>query len=193
MGFMDKIKKITGVEEYDDNGYDDDGYYDDITGGYESDDTQLGQPQGQGTAPQQGQYAGGGYSAPQDQYSRGYAAPAQTSVTPPAVMGGINIGGNALQMKVIRPENFASVNQIADHLLSQRTVVLNLEATNKETARRLIDFLSGVAYSIDGSLKRIANNAYIITPSNVDVSGDQLREQRRAQAQPAEDDESYNF
>ena len=104
------------------------------------------------------------------------------------------IGGGALQMKVIRPESFASVNQIADHLLSQRTVVLNLEATNKETARRLIDFLSGVAYSIDGSLKRIANNAYIITPSNVDVSGDQLREQRRAQQQQSSEDEGgYNY
>ena len=106
------------------------------------------------------------------------------------MMGGINIGGSALQMKVIRPESFGSVNQIADHLLSQRTVVLNLEATNKETARRLIDFLSGVAYSIDGSLKRIANNAYIITPSNVDVSGDQLREQRRPQQQPTSDDDA---
>ena len=108
------------------------------------------------------------------------------------MMGGINIGGSALQMKVIRPESFGSVNQIADHLLSQRTVVLNLEATNKETARRLIDFLSGVAYSIDGSLKRIANNAYIITPANVDVSGDQLREQRRQQNQQSED-ENYNY
>ena len=186
MGLMDKIKKITGVEEYDDGVYDDDGYYDDITSGYESDADQ-GQQQGQGTS-QQGQY--NGYSAPQDQYSRNYASTAPSSAAP--VMGGINIGGSALQMKVIRPESFASVNQIADHLLSQRTVVLNLEATNKETARRLIDFLSGVAYSIDGSLKRIANNAYIITPSNVDVSGDQLREQRRQQAQSAEE-ESYSY
>ena len=191
MGLMDKIKKITGVEEYDDNGYEDDGYYDDITSGYESDADQPSnnqQPaQGQ---PQNTQYNNGYSSAPQDQYSRNYSAPAASSS--PSVMGGINIGGSALQMKVIRPESFASVNQIADHLLSQRTVVLNLEATNKETARRLIDFLSGVAYSIDGSLKRIANNAYIITPSNVDVSGDQLREQRRPQSQPQEED-GYNY
>ncbi len=192
MGFMDKIKKITGVEEYDDNGYDDDGYYDDLTSGYEPDADGMGQAQPQQQPPMQNQYVGG-YSAPQDQYSRGYAAPSNPApAAAPSVMGGINLGGSALQMKVIRPESFASVNQIADHLLSQRTVVLNLEATNKETARRLIDFLSGVAYSIDGSLKRIANNAYIITPSNVDVSGDQLREQRRPQAQQT-DDESYNY
>ena len=188
MGFMDKIKKITGVDGYDDNGYEDDGYYDDVIGGgYESDaDSQNSQP----VDNSQTQYVGGGYSVPtNDQYSgRNYQQQSQS--TAPAMMGGINIGGSALQMKVIRPESFGSVNQIADHLLSQRTVVLNLEATNKETARRLIDFLSGVAYSIDGSLKRIANNAYIITPSNVDVSGDQLREQRRPQQQPTTDDDA---
>lgn len=199
MGFMDKIKKLTGVEEYDDTSYEDDGYYDDISSGYESDGDQ-GQPMPQGTqsAPPQGGSYAGGYSAPQDTYSPrgGYGASASgTSASSAPSMGGINIGGSALQMKVIRPESFSSVNQIADHLLSQRTVVLNLEATNKETARRLIDFLSGVAYSIDGSLKRIANNAYIITPSNVDVSGEQLREQRRQPqggSQPS-DDESYNY
>ncbi len=192
MGFMDKIKKITGVEEFDDNSYEDDGYYDDITSGYESDaDQPTSQPQRDPSSQQYGN-VNGGYAAPQDQYSRGYTSPAPAPSASSSVMGGINIGGSALQMKVIRPESFASVNQIADHLLSQRTVVLNLEATNKETARRLIDFLSGVAYSIDGSLKRIANNAYIITPSNVDVSGDQLREQRRGQKEQSEE-ESYNY
>ena len=82
----------------------------------------------------------------------------------------------AIELKVVKPERFESVSQIADHLLSRRTVVLNLENTNKETARRLIDFLSGVAYSINGQLKKIASNAYVITPDNVDVSGEQLRE-----------------
>lgn len=83
-------------------------------------------------------------------------------------------GGNAsLELKMVRPERFESVTQIADHLLNNRTVVLNLEATNKETARRMIDFLSGVAYSIDGNLKKAANNTYVITPGNVAVSSDQ--------------------
>ena len=56
---------------------------------------------------------------------------------------------------------------------------MNLEETSKETARRLLDFLSGVAYSINGNLKRVANNTYVITPCNVDVSGDQLRDRRQ--------------
>ena len=99
---------------------------------------------------------------------------------------GISISGSsgsALEMKVVKPESFDSVAQIADHLLSRRTVVLNLENTNRETARRLIDFLSGVAYSIDGSLKKIASNAYVITPSNVDV-GDAKLTAKKAQPAP---------
>lgn len=86
--------------------------------------------------------------------------------------GGVSLNGNALELKVIRPERFDSVSQIADHLLNKRTVVLNLEATNKETSRRIIDFLSGVAYSIGGNLKRVANNTFVITPCNVDVTND---------------------
>ena len=54
-------------------------------------------------------------------------------------------------------------------------MVLNLEATNREVAKRLIDFLAGVAYSIDGQLKNVANNTYIITPCNVDVADSQIR------------------
>ncbi|MBS5724153.1 MAG: cell division protein SepF [Clostridiales bacterium] len=106
--------------------------------------------------------------------------------------GGISLSGtagSALEMKVVKPESFDSVAQIADHLLSRRTVVLNLESTNKETARRLIDFLSGVAYSIDGSLKKIATNAYVITPNNVDV-GDAKLTKRGAQSQNASEENS---
>lgn len=89
--------------------------------------------------------------------------------------GGVNLGGGGIELKVVRPEHFEDVSTIADHLLSGRTVVLNLEATNKEIARRFIDFLSGVAYSIDGQMKRVANNTYIITPNNVDVTDTALR------------------
>ena len=60
--------------------------------------------------------------------------------------------------------------------------MLNLEATNKETARRILDFLSGVAYSIGGQLKRVANNTFVITPNNVDVSGDQMRTSSSSEA-----------
>lgn len=84
--------------------------------------------------------------------------------------------GASIEMKVVKPDSIESVGQIADQLLSRKTILLNLEDTNKETARRLIDFLHGVAYAIGGNLKKVANCTYVITPSNVDISGDQLKD-----------------
>ena len=75
-----------------------------------------------------------------------------------------------------KPERFDDASGIADNLNDKRTVVLNLEGTNRDTARRLIDFLSGVAYANGGQIKKVANNTYIITPYNVDISGDLIDE-----------------
>ena len=163
MGIVDNIKKrMSGAEDEEsyDEAYNDDEYYNDSFGAYDDGadaDNGMNASTGMGT----GMAGLGG--------------------------GGISIStssGSALEMKVVKPESFDSVAQIADHLLSKRTVVLNLENTNKETARRLIDFLSGVAYSIDGSLKKIASNAYVITPSNVDVGDAKLSSRKAAAPQP---------
>ncbi|MBQ8403238.1 MAG: cell division protein SepF [Clostridia bacterium] len=99
----------------------------------------------------------------------------EDDIDAPATGETMGLGGGAIELKVVKPERYGNVKQIADHLLNHRTVVLNLESTNKETAKRLLDFLSGVAYSIDGQLKRVATNTFVITPSNVDVSGEQMR------------------
>lgn len=82
----------------------------------------------------------------------------------------------ASNIKVVlaKPENFEDGRSVADHLNAKRTVVLNLEGTNKDICRRLIDFLSGVAYANDGQIKRVANSTYIITPRSVDVMGDMI-------------------
>ena len=85
-------------------------------------------------------------------------------------VSGLDLGGGNIELKVVRPERFDEVAGIADHLLCRRTVVLNLDLANKEVARHLINFLSGVAYAIGGQIKRVANTTYIITPNNVDVS-----------------------
>ncbi len=61
-------------------------------------------------------------------------------------------------------------------LKDKRTVVLNMEQTNKDIARRLVDFLSGVAYANEGKIKKVANSTYIITPYNVDIMGDLIDE-----------------
>ncbi|MBE6949589.1 MAG: cell division protein SepF [Ruminococcaceae bacterium] len=81
-----------------------------------------------------------------------------------------------LQVVLVKPERFENAAEIADHLREKRTVVLNLEQTNKDIARRLIDFLSGVAYAQDGKIKKVAVNTYLITPYNVDLMGDLIDE-----------------
>ncbi|MEE1279625.1 MAG: cell division protein SepF [Oscillospiraceae bacterium] len=81
-----------------------------------------------------------------------------------------------LQVILVKPERFEDARTIADHLNSKRTVVLNLESTNKDVSRRLIDFLSGVAYANHGQIKRVANSTFIITPYNVAIEGDLLDE-----------------
>jgi len=81
-----------------------------------------------------------------------------------------------LQVVLVKPERFENAAEIADHLRDKRTVVLNLEQTQKDTARRLIDFLSGVAYAQEGKIKKVAVSTYIITPYNVDIMGDLIDE-----------------
>lgn len=159
MGLLDRIKNVTGTNDGYDDSYDDD-YYQGFDGYNDAADEDV------------------------------QAAPAQQSSgmnQQMGGMGGISLSGANIKMQVVRPKNYDSdtASQIANHLLNKCTVVLNLENTNKETSRRLIDFLSGVAYSIGGSLKKIATNAYVITPSNVDVGDAQIKQSaRRAEPQP---------
>ena len=81
-----------------------------------------------------------------------------------------------LKVVLVKPERFENASEIADHLREKRTVVLNLESTNKDIARRIIDFLSGVAYAGDGKIKKVSANTYIITPYSVDLMGDLIDE-----------------
>ena len=89
----------------------------------------------------------------------------------------VNINTTAqLSVVLVKPEKFENAAEVADHLRDRRTVVLNLEETNKDTARRLVDFLSGVTYALDGKIKKVAASTYIITPFNVEISGDLIDE-----------------
>ena len=95
------------------------------------------------------------------------AAPARTT------KGGI-------ELKVANPKQFDEVSTIADYLLSGCTVFLNVEETPKEIIRRLIDFLSGVVYSIEGQIRKVTLTTYIITPGNVEISEADAGEQADA-------------
>ncbi len=90
--------------------------------------------------------------------------------SPMETPAGVGIGGGSLELKVVHSEKYEDVVMVAEHLLDHCTVVLDLNDANKEVRRRILDFLSGVAFSIGGQVRRVTENTYIITPSNVDVS-----------------------
>lgn len=88
----------------------------------------------------------------------------------------VNIHATAqLQVVLSKPTQFGEeTRSVADELLKMHTVVLNLENTSKDVSRRILDFLSGVAYANNGKIKRVATSTFIITPYNVDLTGDDL-------------------
>ena len=81
-----------------------------------------------------------------------------------------------LKVVLVKPERFENASEIADNLKDKRTVVLNLESTNKDVARRLIDFFFGVVFFVEGKIKKVAANTYLITPYSVDIEGDLIDE-----------------
>lgn len=135
----------------------------------------------------------GGYAPPHQQpqpHQQVYQQPVSNSVG-----GGIAVGGSNMQisveLKVVKPEDYQDVAQIADYLINRKTVILNLEDTNKETARRLIDFLRGVAYAIQGQLERVSDKTFVITPNNIPITSDQLKEDIRKNNSKAESIDIY--
>lgn len=83
-----------------------------------------------------------------------------------------------VQFKLFRPEAFDKIiTDMADELIKRNTVILNVEQTNKDVSRRIIDFLSGVAYAHSGRVSKVAEETYIIMPSNVELSGEDIMDE----------------
>ena len=85
----------------------------------------------------------------------------------------VNIAATT-QMKVVvvQIEEFEEAREIADHLRSKKPVVINLENLEKETARRVLDFVSGSVYGLSGSIQKVAGGIFLIAPYNVDIMAD---------------------
>lgn len=77
---------------------------------------------------------------------------------------------SSIRFKVVKPESFAEVSSIADHLIEGCTVFFNAELLDKETCQKMLLFLNGVTYTTEGEIKAVSQNTYIITPHDVDVS-----------------------
>ena len=84
----------------------------------------------------------------------------------------VNYNPSQMQVILVKPDRFEDVTAIADHLNEKKTVVLNLEAANRDVSRRIIDFLSGVAYANHGNIRKVANSTFIIVARDVDVMGE---------------------
>ena len=77
-----------------------------------------------------------------------------------------------LNLVVMQPENFEDARDIANHLKNKKPVVMNLEFVEKEVSRRIVDFLSGAVYAVDGNIQKVSNGIFVITPYNVGIMGD---------------------
>jgi cell division inhibitor SepF len=77
------------------------------------------------------------------------------------------------RVHVVAPSQFGDARQIADRLMANQPVIVNLQVADRELMRRMIDFCSGVAYALDGKMERVANAVFLVTPSNVKVSAEE--------------------
>lgn len=79
------------------------------------------------------------------------------------------------QMKVVvmQPENFDEARDITNHLKDRKPIVVNLEAVEKEVARRIVDFLSGAVFALDGDMEKITNGIFLLVPHNVAIMDDE--------------------
>ena len=159
MSFLDELKKLTRPYDEDEEDYLDDA-------------ERIEEPEPE--RPRANPFAGFGSA------SAAESAPAQPAapVRPMRPKEGkvVNLGGANMQVVLVKPERFETAAEIADHLRDKRAVLVNLETTPKDVTRRLVDFLSGVAYAIDGKVKKVAANTYIITPPSVNLVGDLMDE-----------------
>ncbi|MCT4611827.1 MAG: cell division protein SepF [Clostridia bacterium] len=152
-GFLDKVMNAMGLSAYDDDFFEADG----------------GNVQ-QSEQPTESRYSSS-RMATQD-VMRGTASPKASSKV-------VNIHATT-QMKVIvtTPETYDDAKEVCDHIKSKKPVVVNLEGIEKENAQKIMDFLSGSCYALDGTIQRVSGNIFIFAPENVDIAGN-IKEELR--------------
>ena len=168
MSLLDNLKKFAqpyADDDYDD--YDDEEYLDDD---YEEPAPRRAPARRERPAP-----APIEEEEDEEEYSFGMTAAPAAPAAPANAFSGrvVNMTTGAKQEVVLfRPANFGETTKAADALRSNKAVVLNLENVDKAMSRRVVDFLSGCVYALSGSVKKIAQSAYIFCPHNMDVVGD---------------------
>ena len=153
MCFFDELKKLT--RPYDD---DDDEFID---------EPNMAPPQAE--TPRRANPVAGGYGAEQPAPAQPRTARQQREGRVVSINGG---AAHPTKLVLVKPERFDTAAEIADHLRDGHSIVMNLETTPNEDARRLIDSLSGVTYALDGKIQKAALKTYVIVPKNADLAGD---------------------
>ena len=162
MSFWDEIKNFAKPYN-DDEDYDD---YDD-----EMDDTFEEEAAPAERAPRFGRRE----AAPAQEPAFAPAMSTTTAFTPAAstgFSGQVVNTSNKVQLILVRPESFNDAPTIAANMRAKKAVVLNLEGVEKNLARRIVDFLSGCGYALDGSVKKVSQSTYVFCPHNMEVLGD---------------------
>ena len=157
MSILDNFKKF--VQPYSDDEYDED--YEDELDDLEE-EVQETAPRGRRPSP----FATAGETD-------SYTAPAPAATTSTGFSGQVlNMGSGKQEVVLFHAKSFDSAAKAADELRRKKAVILNMENVDKALTRRVVDFLSGAVYALDGSVKKIAQSTYLFCPHNMDVVGD---------------------
>jgi cell division inhibitor SepF len=110
---------------------------------------------------------------PRDDFDDIFADDARSQTRQTRVLRPVENGRGDIQVHLVIPKSFNDAQQVADQFKDHIPVILNLQGTDVDLAKRLIDFASGMTYSLDGGMQRIADKVFLLTPRNVDVSAEE--------------------
>ena len=181
MGLLDELKKLT--KPYDDEDYLEENFDQSVRAADNRSYASYAEPPRAETQARRRPYVFSQPAQPQQQYAQpGYDAYAQQGYQqqgyqqPPYGPQTTYSPQPQTRLLLVRPDRFEVAADIADRIRERNAIVLNLEATEKTTTRRILDFLSGVTYALGGTVKRVSGNTFIITPAGVDFTGEGYEE-----------------
>lgn len=85
----------------------------------------------------------------------------------------------AIKMVISQPTNFEQSDEICSFLKEKKSVIVNLEYVNKDVARRIVDFISGGVYALDGYIQKVSNSIFLVAPSNYEITNEMAREEMK--------------
>ena len=88
--------------------------------------------------------------------------------------------GQAIKMVISQPTTFEQSDEICSFLKEKKSVIVNLEYVNKDVARRIVDFISGGVYALDGYIQKVSNSIFLVAPSNYEITNDMAREEMKS-------------